>query len=316
VRIVSIEHFESVEALLPTATIDASLRSDDLFMVEASTADASFMLQWRYNGNHGAVLIRSGTAANADQAEADVKERRPPVPATPESVRLDFWQVDGAGDPYTSSRSIDAPHVDDISANYPADVWHHIERLRGLEPQVNDGRIVLWHGPPGTGKTSAIRALARAWHDRIRVQVLLDPERILASSAMLMSVLLDDAATAWRLLVIEDADELLRADAKERVGQALSRLLNLSDGLLGQGSKVLVLITTNEPIGQLHPALVRPGRCLVESEFRRFSRAEAGRLTTRPLPSGSATFSLAEVCAINDDRSSEVGQEPVFGTYL
>jgi len=206
--------------------------------------------------------------------------------------------------------------VDDIAANYPAEVWTDIDRLSALEPKVDDGRIVLWHGPPGTGKTSAIRALARAWHDRIRVQVLLDPERILASSALLMSVLLDDAGTDWRLLVIEDADELLRADAKQRVGQALSRLLNLSDGLLGQGSKVLVLITTNEPIGQIHPALIRPGRCLVESEFRRFSRTEASRLATRPLPSGSATFSLAELCAINNNRAGEVEPEPAFGTYL
>ena len=46
----------------------------------------------------------------------------------------------------------------------------------------------------------------------------------------------------WRVLVIEDADELLREDAKSRVGQVLSRLLNLGDGILGQGLRVIVLM--------------------------------------------------------------------------
>ncbi len=79
----------------------------------------------------------------------------------------------------------------------------------------------------------------------------------------------------WRLLVLEDADELLRADAKKETGQALSRLLNVADGFLGQGERVLVLITTNEPLGRLHPAVIRPGRCLAEVEFTPLTAAES-----------------------------------------
>ena len=41
----------------------------------------------------------------------------------------------------------------------------------------------------------------------------------------------------WRLLLLEDCDELIGADAKRASGQALSRLLNLTDGLLGQGRR-------------------------------------------------------------------------------
>jgi hypothetical protein len=59
--------------------------------------------------------------------------------------------------------------------------------------------------------------------------------------------------------------------------QALSRLLNLTDGLLGQGRKVLVAITTNEDLTRLHPAVVRPGRCLARIECPRYR-------TTRPSP--------------------------------
>jgi|SRR5580658_5868221 hypothetical protein len=64
-------------------------------------------------------------------------------------------------------------------------------------------------------------------------------------------------------------------DAKSVVGQGLSRLLGLADGLLGQGLRVLVLITTNEDLGRFHPALMRPGRCLSEIEFTRFGADEA-----------------------------------------
>ena len=57
----------------------------------------------------------------------------------------------------------------------------------------------------------------------------------------------------WRLLVLEDTGELLTPDAKAVIGQGLSRFLNVVDGLIGQGLRVLVLVTTNEEIRKLHP---------------------------------------------------------------
>jgi hypothetical protein len=38
---------------------------------------------------------------------------------------------------------------------------------------------------------------------------------------------------------------------------------------------VLVAITTNEDLARLHPAAVRPGRCLAQIEVGRLPRAEA-----------------------------------------
>ena len=68
-----------------------------------------------------------------------------------------------------------------------------------------------------------------------------------------------EARRRWRLLVIEDCDDLIRDEGRGSTGKALSRLLNLTDGLLGQGRDVLVALTTNEDLAQLHPAVVRPG---------------------------------------------------------
>jgi hypothetical protein len=79
----------------------------------------------------------------------------------------------------------------------------------------------------------------------------------------------------WRLLVLEDTGELLRPDAKSIIGQGLSRFLNVVDGLIGQGLRVLVLVTTNEEIGTLHPAVARPGRAAANIEFPPLTRDEA-----------------------------------------
>jgi ATP-dependent 26S proteasome regulatory subunit len=42
----------------------------------------------------------------------------------------------------------------------------------------------------------------------------------------------------------------------------------------------MVLITTNEPITSLHPAVVRPGRCLSQIEFGLLSPEQANRWLT------------------------------------
>lgn len=124
-----------------------------------------------------------------------------------------------------------------------------------------------------------------------------------------------DDAPRWRLLVFEDADELLRADAKRETGQSLSRLLSLSDGLIGQGVNVLVLITTNEPIGRLHPAVIRPGRCLADVEFGLLDRDEAAALVGADVP---RELTLAEVFERRGQltRIGERADAPPTGQYL
>jgi hypothetical protein len=80
---------------------------------------------------------------------------------------------------------------------------------------------------------------------------------------------------------------LLTADAHQHTGQALSRLLNVMDGMLGQTSNPLFLITTNEPVSSFHEAVARPGRCASLVEFLPLPAASAwprsrGATSARP----------------------------------
>lgn len=107
----------------------------------------------------------------------------------------------------------------------------------------------------------------------------MDPEELFGhGGAYMLDVLTwggDSEEGRWRLVILEDAGELIAADARAVAGQALSRLLNVTDGLLGQGTRTLVLITTNEPVKRLHPATRRAGRCLADLEFSPFPVVEA-----------------------------------------
>ena len=52
-------------------------------------------------------------------------------------------------------------------------------------------------------------------------------------------------------------------------------MFNLTDGLLGQGVRCALLVTMNEPLGRLHPAVRRPGCCWAQVGFTPFAPAEA-----------------------------------------
>jgi Domain of unknown function (DUF5925) len=240
---------------------------------------------------------------------AEIKELFPaPDPSSSHKVNVQFWTY-GPHGPISNYRDVSVPEWADLEGNYTAPTREGLDGLMRDFTPAHGGQLILWHGEAGTGKTFALRALAWEWRDWCELQYIVDPDSFFGEHAdYLMSVLTQpgyaempdprvmhrmmmsggyvdfgagggdedgEGSKAWRLLILEDTGELLTPDAKSIIGQGLSRFLNVVDGLIGQGLRILVLVTTNEPIKALHPAVARPGRCAANIEFKPLTPEES-----------------------------------------
>ena len=271
VRAVTQEELEALGLAVQMTERDGT-RLANLLVVDAAGTIA--WIQLSGGEEQGRPRHARMTVAGADGADArtlaDALQRAFGTPE-PEGdlVPMTFWSRSQHG-PRPMPKLISAPEWSEIEGNYAPGARAELARLMATR-SLDGGRLILWQGPPGTGKTYALRALARAWRSWCDLHVVVDPDVFFGEgSSYLMDILfLEPRRDAHgvpkaRLLVLEDAGELVAAQARAETGQALSRLLNVTDGLLGQGLDLCTLITTNEPLDQLHPAVLRPGRCAAQ----------------------------------------------------
>ncbi len=199
-------------------------------------------------------------------------------------VPITFWALDPEKWPRAILRRLEMPSWQDVAPNYGSAVAAGMQRLFAINACPQE-RMILWHGAPGTGKTHALRALIHEWRSWCDAVFITDPERFVGGSPTYLFEVArhnsgrpaSEARKRSKLIILEDAGELMTTEARVTTGQGLSRLLNLTDGLMGQGLNVMVIITTNEPLRTMHAAVVRPGRCLSEMEFGALPVDEANR---------------------------------------
>lgn len=241
------------------------------------------------------VDVCSDSRQSALQVIAVLEEAHPQAESKAGSVPVTFWYWSRTG-PDNAIRHIAVPTWDEVESNYPPQTRAEVAELMLNRIDIEAGQLILWQGDPGTGKTYGLRTLMDAWREWADFHFIVDPEHFFGEHTdYMMQVLLRDApkelissspynrgeeeeevdeTERWKVLVLEDSGEMLAADAKQHIGQALSRLLNIVDGIIGQGLRVLILVTTNEELKSLHPAIQRPGRCASQIMFHPFSKEE------------------------------------------
>lgn len=282
--------FDIDQVLDDTWTIHRRLHWDDFGAIVAERNDV-----WVLIRKLGSARIEC-VAVTAERAKCTIEgllERIPPDPQafTTITTEVRMWNSNH-GHPVGAHKYLRSSPWSEVHQNFTATVATSIEKLLALDGQQPMlGRLMLWHGAPGTGKTSAILSLIHEWKGWCTAHTILDPERFFGDPGYIGEVVSFRRPDSWKLIIAEDCDQYLVPPPGSGVGGPLGQLLNLTDGMLGQGSNTLVLLTTNAPIQRVHPALVRPGRCLSNIEFTKLTSAEAARLTGNPT---APSMTLAE----------------------
>jgi ATP-dependent 26S proteasome regulatory subunit len=147
-------------------------------------------------------------------------------------------------------------HIAEALTTHVLNPLRSYEKLRGLGLRPKRG--VLLFGPPGTGKTSIGRALARQMQGKFfLIDGAFSPEPASTFYRRVQKVINDAKRAAPSVLFIDDADVLLQSGYAPGYGRML---LSMLDGLESATSgKIAVILTAMNP-SHLPPALLRSGR--------------------------------------------------------
>lgn len=165
----------------------------------------------------------------------------------------------------------------DIELNYGKDfipVYNNI--VDNLSNKTHG--LVLFSGLPGTGKSSLLKLLINS--------LSLKKDIIYVPSFLMNEMANPDFITFIReqknsILILEDAEEILMDREDGHNSQAVSNLLNMTNGLLNDSLKIQIIATFNMDKKKIDKALLRTGRLIEDWQFGALKPEEANKLALK-----------------------------------
>jgi mitochondrial chaperone BCS1 len=216
------------------------------------------------------------------------------------SACYDSWQRIDERDPRPLS-SVFLPNdtadhiVKDVKTFLESQPWY---AERGIPWR----RGYLFHGVPGSGKTSLICALAGQFRMNLYILNLGNPY---LTDDHLMALL--SRVSARSFVLLEDVDAAFNQRDKSDEAKNKLTFSGLLNALCGAGSREgsLVFMTTNH-LDRLDPALVRPGRADFRLEFGHATAEQANRMFLAFFPEADGADGFGDRVASMNMSMAEV----------
>lgn len=162
-----------------------------------------------------------------------------------------------------------------LELNYGKKFVKTHEKIMKALKETSSGLLLL-HGDPGTGKTS--------W-SRYMISLLCNDKKIIYVPSFMMEQLANPEFMSFiknqknSILILEDAETVLSQREDGFNTQAVSNILNMTNGLLNDVMKIQIIATFNMDKKQIDKALLRPGRLIDDVKFDKLSPEEANELS-------------------------------------
>lgn len=181
--------------------------------------------------------------------------------------------------------------------------------INTLNTDDNTG-LVLLHGKPGSGKTTYIRYLSTLL-DKDIMFVPNNMTDVLTSPEFIPFIMKHPNS----VLIIEDAEKVIRARGGGGDNAATSNILNMSDGILGECLKTQIIATFNTDRENIDKALLRKGRLIAEYEFNELGVEKSNKLlkklnidfTTKEPMLLTDIYNYEDNIGINDNKKQKIG---------
>jgi len=176
----------------------------------------------------------------------------------------------------------------------------------------NESGLYLFHGDPGTGKTTYIKYLS-SLVKRDLIYVPTSFVDFIADPSFLPALL----HKKHSVLVIEDAEKALLAREPGDASSIVSTILNITDGIMANVFNIAVIATYNSPRQAVDKALLRKGRLKGEYRFDKLTIPTAQKIMNKIKPGYEVTeeMSLADIYNVDVENcdSKDLNQEKRMG---